>query len=65
MDDTVEIPVQINGKVRSRIEVAAGFDADALEAAARGDGKVADLLAGATIRKVVAVPDKLVNFVVS
>ncbi len=64
VDDTIEIPVQINGKVRSRVEVAAGLDQDALEAAARGDAKVADLLVGATIRKVVAVPDKLVNFVV-
>ena len=35
VDDTIEIPVQINGKVRSRIEVAAGLDEDALEAAAR------------------------------
>ena len=64
VDDTIEIPVQINGKVRTKIEVAAGLDKDALEAAARGDAKVAELLAGATVRKVIAVPDKLVNFVV-
>ena len=35
VDDTIEIPVQINGKVRAKIEVAAGLDTDALEAAAR------------------------------
>jgi leucyl-tRNA synthetase len=64
VDDTVEIPVQINGKVRTKIEVAAGLDAAALEAAARADAKVAELLDGATVRKVIAVPDKLVNFVI-
>ena len=64
VDDTVEIPVQINGKVRAKIQVAAGLDKDALEAAARADDKVAELLAGATIRKVIAIPNKLVNFVI-
>ena len=64
-DDTVEIPVQVNGKVRSRISVPADADRDALESAARADGKVAALLDGATVRKVVVVPGKLVNFVVS
>ncbi len=64
VDDTVEIPVQVNGKVRGRVTVAADADRDALEAAARGDDKVAALLAAATIRKVVVVPGKLVNFVV-
>ncbi len=64
VDDTVEIPVQVNGKLRSRITVPAGADRDALEAAARADDKVAALLEGATVRKVVAVPGKLVNFVV-
>ena len=41
-----------------------GLDAADLEAAARADAKVAELLDGATVRKVIAVPDKLVNFVV-
>ncbi|QXC61519.1 leucine--tRNA ligase [Aquihabitans sp. G128] len=65
VDDTVELPVQVNGKVRSRITVPADADRDAIEAAARADGKVAALLDGATVRKVVAVPGKLVNFVVA
>ena len=64
VDDTIEIPVQINGKVRAKIEVSAGLDAGALEQAARADEKVAGLLDGATVRKVIAVPDKLVNFVI-
>ena len=45
--------------------VAADADADALEAAARADDKVAALLDGATVRKVIAVPGKMVNFVVA
>ncbi|MEO6627260.1 MAG: leucine--tRNA ligase [Aquihabitans sp.] len=64
VDDNVEIPVQVNGKVRGRVTVPAGADRDALEAAARADDKVAALLADATIRKVIVVPDKMVNFVV-
>ena len=64
VDETVEIPVQVNGKVRTRIQVPAGADADALEAAARADDKVAALLEGTTVRKVIAVPGRLINFVV-
>jgi leucyl-tRNA synthetase len=65
VDETVEIPVQVNGKLRARIHVVTGLDRAALEAAARADDKVADLLDGATVRKVVAVPDRLINFVVA
>jgi len=63
-DEEVEIPVQINGKLRGRVMVAAGSDAAAIEQAAREDPKIADLLAGKTVRKVVVVPGKLVNFVI-
>ncbi|MEX2292731.1 MAG: leucine--tRNA ligase [Acidimicrobiales bacterium] len=65
VDDTVEIPVQFNGKVRARITVAAGLPKDELEAAAAGDPGVIELLDGKTIRKTIVVPDKLVNFVVA
>jgi leucyl-tRNA synthetase len=65
VEETIEIPIQINGKVRTRIEVPSGLDEAALEAAARADAKVASLLDEGTIRRVVAVPDRLVNFVVS
>ncbi len=63
-DDTVEIPVQVNGKVKSRVEVAAGADQEATEAAARGDAKVAEWIAGKELIKLIVVPGKLVNFVV-
>jgi leucyl-tRNA synthetase len=64
VEDSVEVPVQINGKVKHRLTVAAGLSAADLEAAARADAKVEELLSGATVRKVIAVPGKMVNFVV-
>lgn len=64
-DDTVEIPVQIQGKLRGRVVVPADTDADAMKAAAAADPKIAELLAGKQIVKVVAVPGRLVNFVVN
>jgi leucyl-tRNA synthetase len=63
VDDTVEIPVQIQGKLRGRVVMPAGADAAAVEAAAAADPKIAELLAGKRIVKVVAVPGRLVNFV--
>jgi len=63
--DEIEIPVQVNGKVRSRVMVAAGADENAHEVAARSDGKIVSLLAGKTVRKIVVVPGRLVSFVVS
>ena len=62
--DTIDIPVQINGKVRSKITVPADADAAALEAAARADTRIAELVAGKQIAKVIAVPGRLVSFVV-
>lgn len=63
VDDTVEIPVQVNGKVRHRLIVAADADAAALEAATLSDPKVIELLGGATPKKVIAIPGRLVNVV--
>jgi leucyl-tRNA synthetase len=62
---TVEIPVQINGKVRSHIEVPAGADEAEHERLAIVDARVGELLEGETVRKVIVVPGRLVNFVVS
>jgi leucyl-tRNA synthetase len=62
-DQSVEIPVQIMGKVRHRIIVPSDADAATLEQLARADEKVKELLAGKTVRKVIAVAGKLVNFV--
>jgi leucyl-tRNA synthetase len=64
-EDTVEIPVQINGKLRGRIRVPAGMGAAALEAAARRDPRIAAQLSGKTIAAVKAVPGRIVNFVVN
>ncbi|HZJ25396.1 MAG TPA: hypothetical protein VFF40_00005, partial [Acidimicrobiia bacterium] len=61
----VEIPISVNGKVRARIVVGVDIDDDALEAAARAEARIADLLADATVRKVVVVGGRLVNFVVT
>ena len=63
VDDTVEVPVQVMGKVRSRIVVAADADAAAMEAAALADERIRELIEGKTVRKVVVVPGKLVNVV--
>jgi leucyl-tRNA synthetase len=65
VNDTVEIPVQVNGKVRSKLVVAAGTDTATLEAAARADARVAEHLDGKQVAKVVVVPGRLVNFVVA
>ena len=62
--DTVEYPVQVNGKVRGHINVAADADRAAVESAALADQKVVAFLAGATPKKVIVVPGKLVNLVV-
>ncbi|MBA1836595.1 leucine--tRNA ligase [Corynebacterium sp. zg912] len=64
VDDTVEVPVQINGKVKARIDVAADATKDDLEAAALADERVAGLVDGKTVVKVIAVPGRMVNLVV-
>jgi leucyl-tRNA synthetase len=62
--DTVEYPVQVNGKVRGRITVDADADKATVEAAALADDKVQAFLAGATPKKLIVVPGRLVNLVV-
>ena len=49
VEDLVEVPVQINSKVRARVEVAVGADAAAHEAAARAEPRIAEMLKGATV----------------
>ena len=63
-EETVTVPVQINGKLRARVSVPAGTAGTALEAAARADERVRRHLDGRTVRKVIVVGDQLVNFVV-
>jgi leucyl-tRNA synthetase len=64
LDESVEIPVQINGKLRGKLSVPVGLDQAATEAAARGDEKIAELLAGKTVVKAIVVTGRMVNFVV-
>ena len=63
--EVIEVPVQVNGKVRSRITVDAGISPSDLEAAAKADERIAQLTAGADIRRVITVPGKLVNIVLA
>ena len=65
VDDSVEVAVQVNGKMRGRINIVAGADEDAVVAAASGVENVARHLDGKTVRKIVHVPDRLLNIVVS
>ena len=62
--DTVEYPVQVNGKVRGHITVAADADNATVQAAALADDKVVAFLAGVEPKKVIVVPGRLVNLVV-
>lgn len=63
--DSIEVPVQVNGKLRSKLVVAADSDEKALEAAALADEKVKSLTSGKTIKKVIVAKGKLVNIVVA
>jgi len=63
VEDSVEYPIQVNGKVKARVVVAASASQDEVKAAALAEGKVAELLGGAAPRKVIVVPGRLVNVV--
>ncbi|WP_394137617.1 leucine--tRNA ligase [Cytobacillus oceanisediminis] len=63
VDDEVEIVIQINGKVKAKLMVPADAKKDLLEQIAMGDDKVKEQIDGKTVRKVIAVPGKLVNIV--
>jgi leucyl-tRNA synthetase len=63
-EDEIEIVVQINGKIRGRITVAAGTAEESVKQTALADEKIIAALEGKQIVKVIAVPNKLVNIVV-
>jgi leucyl-tRNA synthetase len=65
IEDEIEIPIQINGKVRERITVSLNATEKEIESAALANPKIQQLIAGKTVRKVVVVPKKLVNIVVA
>jgi leucyl-tRNA synthetase len=62
--DTIELVVQVNGKLRGKISVAADADKNAVETAAQDDENVRRFIAGKTVAKIIVVPGKLVNIVV-
>ena len=64
VDDTIELPVQVNGKVRSRIVVATDAPDDVVSKAALADDKVVAALAGSSPKKLIVVPGRMVNIVV-
>ncbi|SHJ64114.1 leucyl-tRNA synthetase [Anaerobranca californiensis DSM 14826] len=63
--DTIELAVQINGKVRGKIEVDSGADEKTIEKLALEDEKVKGYIDGKTIRKVIVIKGKIINIVVS
>ena len=63
-EDEIELPVQVNGKLRSKITIAPDAGNDALKEAALADDKISALIDGKEIAKVVVVPGRLVNVVV-
>jgi leucyl-tRNA synthetase len=63
--DTIELPVQVNGKVRGKVTVAADADQPTVLAAAKADGRIAEHLTGKKLVKEIVVPGRMVNFVVA
>ena len=63
--NNVEIVVQVNGKVRGRISAPSGASKEDVEALARAESNVARFIGDSTVRKVIVVPEKLVNIVVA
>ena len=65
MEQTINLPIQVNGKLRDKIEVARGTGGDEVGELALAHGRVPRWIEGKTVRKVVVIPEKLVNIVVS
>ncbi len=65
VEDEIEIPVQVNGKVRDRIRIPAKASREETESAARASQKILEATASQTITKVIVIPGKLVNFVIA
>ncbi|MBO0482923.1 leucine--tRNA ligase [Candidatus Enterococcus courvalinii] len=63
VEDEIEVVFQVNGKVRSKANIARDLGKDELEKVALADEAIQEQIAGKTVRKVIAVPNKLVNIV--
>ncbi len=64
VDDTIEMPVQVNGKLRAALQVAKTISEDEIKTLALADANVAKFLEGKEIKKIIFVPGRLINFVV-
>jgi leucyl-tRNA synthetase len=64
VQESIEMVIQVNGKLRGKMQIAAGADRDSCEAMARANDQLQRFLGADPIRKVIVVPGKLVNFVV-
>jgi len=65
VQDEIELVVQVNGKLRGHVKVPADADRAMAEASARADANVQRFIEGKVVRKVIVVPGRLVNMVVS
>src|SRR6185436_20680542 len=64
IEDEIELPVQVNGKLRDKIVVKKDATQADIEAIAKAAPKIAEAIAGKTIKKLIVVPGRLVNIVV-
>jgi leucyl-tRNA synthetase len=62
---SIDMVIQVNGKLRSKISVDATMDRDTIQQLALADEKVQSFISNMAVRKVIVVPNKLVNIVVS
>jgi leucyl-tRNA synthetase len=61
----IDMMIQVNGKLRSKISIDANMDRDTIQQLALADAKVQSFITNMAVRKVIVVPNKLVNIVVS
>ena len=64
IEDEIELPVQVNGKLREKIVVKKDATQADIEAIAKAAPKIAEAISGKTIRKLIVVPGRLVNIVI-
>jgi leucyl-tRNA synthetase len=65
VQDKIELMVQVNGKLRSKLSVSASLSKDEIESAALADENVIKFIEGKDVRKVIVVPGRLINIVVA
>ena len=65
VEDTIELPIQVNGKRRAVITVASQATREQIEEMALANDKVSQFLEGKTVKKIIVVPGKIVNIAVA